>query len=451
MIRQRLQSIWHSWNPSAFHLIAFFVLCRLMILLYYEAYITDVAYFLEIAKQGLLTPSKAYQDFSFGYPPVGLFFAYLPAQFSQLEFWAYWRTFRAQMFCVDLLVFTWAFYFLKKHLNLAHQKIFIFVIFYVLFGFLQGHLLYDRMDLLIVLSLFGIFYVATTRPTQKIRIILLSLFGMLVKFVPVLYALLLTLTNRFLTVPLEGTTRQRLFSLFGRGLLYLVGLMAPFLIVLGLYNTLIASGVFKDLDMHFQRGIQVESTWATPVIIKHWMGKSDETLSVSNFGAQHIDEHQVSSVYLSLAKNLGLITLIWFGLTLFLRWLPAYQKSLDAKSLPSRAQLALLLWISLFCLFLATQRVLSPQFFIWLMIPLALIQSLQWDLKLASLSLILYALTYIGFDMGYWKFVSGDGFYTSVVALRNLTLILITIYSCRKLGRFCQKVSGGEAAAMAHQ
>jgi hypothetical protein len=385
-------------NQTQLSLVLFFVLCRLTILLFYDAYVSDVSFYQDIAKQGLLTHAKAYENFAFGYPPLSLFFVYLPGWFSNLDFWDYWRNFRAQMFIVDLTLFAACFYYLKRNLELEDEKIVHFVVFYTLFGFLQGHLIYDRLDLFIVASLLGLFLAFNSPRRTQATIIIISTLGMLIKFVPFLYAIVLNLICDFMKKSAPPKALKDGLVLIKNGLRELCLLLLPFFTILLLYQVIHAKGVLADLKMHFQRGIQVESTWATPIAIKHLI-KPQASLVVNNYGAQHIDETQVPEWYLSLSKISGILVLAAFGLYLFLK------KGQKIFRVPWTAREAsyfsALIWLVVFLLFLATQRVLSPQFFIWIMIPISVLLALEFDAKLAFLALATYVLTYVGFDIGY--------------------------------------------------
>lgn len=420
-----------SLTRSQLSWIAFFVLCRLTILLFYEAYVTDVAFYLEIAKQGLSSNAKAYENFAFGYPPLALLFTYFPGWLSRLEFWSYWRCFRAQMFLIDMGLFAWVFYFLKSKLKISENKLALFVGIYSLLGFLQGHLLYDRLDLLILTSLFALFYSFSVAPSSTWLLRAISLIGIFVKFVPFLYALVLNLLNRFSSETISPKRTKRWTDLIKAGLTELFWLIVPFIILVSAYEAVIAKGVFKDLNMHFQRGIQVESVWATPVIIKQILTNPNGAYAVNNFGAQHIDEKQVPLWYLELSKVAGLLALSALGLYLFLVLLPKLKRTQSTAG--TSPYLACLVWINIFCIFLATQRVLSPQFFIWLMLPLSLLPVFHLDKKILALTFLTYLLTYIGFDLGYWQFVAGNTFFVAVVAARNLLLVLLTTLTLRQL------------------
>lgn len=414
-------------------LILFFVLSRLTMALFYDAYVTDVAFYLDIVKQGLLTHAKAYENFPFGYPPLALLFVYLPAFVSNLDFWDYWRAFRSQMFLIELTLFAACFYHLKEYIKLDDSKLATFVGFYTLFGLLQGHLLYDRLDLLIVASLLGLFLLFTKHPQKKNGLRLISTLGMLVKFVPFLYALALNLVGHF---RFKGAQKQepiKLGSLLRWGVQELVLLIVPFILLISLYESTVAKGVFADLTMHARRGIQVESLWATPIAIKHLFAP-ETNLVVSNFGAQHINEKQVPEWYLHLSKWAGILALALFGLFLFLKRWP--QLAVQKWEFVDSSRFAVLLWLAIFGIFLSTQRVLSPQFFIWLMFPISISLAIEFDKKLAGLACATYILTYIGFDLGYWKFVAGNPFFVAVVTLRNITLLILTLYSVKKLLSF---------------
>ena len=429
-IREKIASI--QLTQLQIYLICFFVLTRLTILLFYDAYITDVAFYLDIAKQGLNTKAHAYQDFSFGYPPLALLFVYLPAWFSNFEFWNYWRLFRIQMFIIDLALFAGIFYFLINHLKIIPQKLILFIAIYCLVGFLQGHLLYDRLDLLIEAALFSLFYAFNRNPGNRWLLRSLSLIGMFIKFVPFLYALLLNLINRLREAkPSKSTPLSQLLILLKAGISELLLLIIPFILFISVYELTIAGGVFKDLNMHFQRGIQIESIWATPVLINKLIVNNPKSLVINNFGAQHIDDSQVPSWYLDFSKLTGIIILSFFGLYFFIKL--RTQLKLTPSQIVPMAKLSGGIWLVLFCIFLSTQRVLSPQFFIWIMIPISLLLALSFDWFLFILAILTYTLTYIGFDICYWDFVNGNRFFILIVSLRNLSLVLLTYASLRHL------------------
>jgi hypothetical protein len=88
----------------------------------------------------------------------------------------------------------------------------------------------------------------------------------------------------------------------------------------------------------------------------------------------------------------------------------------------------LLIMLFVLTFLISTQRVLSPQYMIWLMPGLAAAIFMgKTDVPLLVHAFFIFLLTYIGFDLGYWKYVSLDLKMVIVVNLRNLLLLSLSM------------------------
>jgi hypothetical protein len=76
-------------------------------------------------------------------------------------------------------------------------------------------------------------------------------------------------------------------------------------------------------------------------------------------------------------------------------------------------------------LFLPLQRVLSTTFVIWWIPILAVWWAVTQKHWVAVVSVAIYILTYIGFDIGYFKYVEMQPLYVSVYAMRNVLLVIM--------------------------
>jgi hypothetical protein len=130
------------------------------------------------------------------------------------------------------------------------------------------------------------------------------------------------------------------------------------------------------------------------------------------------------------ARAFSAIALTILCFYLFVVALPRLQqKSPEILAIPAfTSELWLLLWLTL----LSSQTALAPQSLALLLLPLSLYLALSFDAGIAIVGGFLYLLTYVGFDMGYWSFIGGDPFYVSIVALRNLTLLILTFLVLRR-------------------
>jgi hypothetical protein len=91
-------------------------------------------------------------------------------------------------------------------------------------------------------------------------------------------------------------------------------------------------------------------------------------------------------------------------------------------------------WILNFLLFavyfiISTQRVLSPQYIIWPMAGTVVLifASKKPDFHLLILTCLIFILSYIGFDLGYEKYIKFDPLIVTAVSIKNLLLITVTI------------------------
>jgi len=363
---------------------------RLVILFGYSAYITDVSLYFDQAGKAAMG-LKTYTDFFYPYPPLSLALIYFPNLFGASDFWTYRGIFTKELFALDLLVAALMVWGARKQWKWSEQKIFTALCFYSAFGLLQGHLLYDRIDLGISLFVLSMVFLPK-------HLIAASNFGMLFKIVPPIPAAF------FLALQQRGKNFW----------IRLPALILPSIAVILLIECTTNPGILKYLFEHQQRGIQIESVWATPFMLSH-------ASITTNYGAQHLVDNTVPALYLMLSKYLGWLALGALGLFTLTR----------APKKPSQ-RLLLLTPLMVLIVFLCTQRVLSPQFFIWLIPFLSLACAEFKSPALWGLSFGVYTLTYIGFDIGYWEFVKLSPFFVNAVALRNLLLVALTVWIVRR-------------------
>jgi hypothetical protein len=112
---------------------------------------------------------------------------------------------------------------------------------------------------------------------------------------------------------------------------------------------------------HIQRGIQIESTWASPLLIAKILVPEMDISAGFSFGSFHLNG-SISPFYMSAAKKLGIILLIGFYV--------AIARALRERGFFERKMFAAVFALGTYAsvaLTVATQRVLSPQFMIWLL------------------------------------------------------------------------------------
>lgn len=411
--------------------LTFFLSSRLWILLGWGPYITDVGYYHQLATRAILHGQTAYEQLLYGYPPVSLPFIYLPIYFST-TFQGYRLGFQIEMFVADLLCLWLLILFMKKRLDLDETRISLATLSYALFGLGVGHIIYDRVDPVVALVFVCCLYFYSEKGELRFPFYLSIVAGTLYKMVPVFWAPISILTSSFSNIT-SGKTRAEKkraektktkfpwVQIVRRTLL----LVVPIFLFLWAYNSGVNGKLFEILSVHSDRGIQIESTWATPYMVGSALKWIEPVQIVNNYGAQHLAQASVSQTIVFLSKVSGFAILITFY-----GWLAWYFYRTKKKQGKLRVnfQIHFFLMISVLLFFLASQRVLSGSFFIWTIPGLSLWGVLRNSLTVAALLLLLYGLTYIGFSVGYWDFVRIDPRFVLTVAARNILLVALTTW-----------------------
>jgi hypothetical protein len=146
---------------------------------------------------------------------------------------------------------------------------------------------------------------------------------------------------------------------------------------------------------------------------------------LNTHGAQHLGGAGLWDGYVGLSKILGFLFLLAFYLHLSWR---VSKTPYDVEKVADRLRHVQWGFYALsmpLILFLPFQRVLSTTFVIWWIPILAVWWAITQRRRILALSAVMYFLTYVGFDLGYFKYVALDPFYVTVYALRNVLLVVM--------------------------
>ena len=411
--------------------LTFFLSSRLWILLGWGPYITDVHYYHQLATRAILHGQTAYEQLFFSYPPLSLPFIYLPIYFSK-TFEGYRLAFQIEMFIADLLCLWLFILFMKKRLDLDETRISLVVLSYALFGLGVGHIIYDRVDSVVALVFVSCVYFYSEKGEIRIPFYLSIVAGTLYKVMPVFWAPISILTTSFSDSISEKKRAEKKRAekvgfkfpwtqIVRRTLL----LVAPIALFLWVYDASVNGKLFEMLSIHSKRGIQVESTWATPYMVGSAMKWIEPVRIENKYGGQVLAEGSVSKTVVSLSKVAGFaIQFTFYG---WLAWY-FYRTKEKRRMLRVNYQTHFFVLISVLLFFLVSQRALSTSYFIWTIPGLSLWWVMRNSWTAAALLLLLYGLTYIGFSVGYWDFVRMDPRFVLTVAARNVTLVALTAW-----------------------
>ncbi len=414
-------------RPSTFAwaLMAVFLVSRGLILFGYSTYMPDSPFFWYDAHQAVFNGHRAYRDFSFTYLPLTLPFVYLPYLCGKfLHHYAPWM--KLEMFLVDIACFRLLILICRRRLGFDERRTFAVAAISSLFALGVGHSLYDRIDLFVALSLLGSVYLFGHVRT-RLALYLPSLLVTLMKIVPVFWLpVLIVLDNARRCSGTREWVRKTV-----RDLIVCLGGATLFCVA---YDRLwSAGGLWATLKSHGWRGIQVESVWATPFMFFRKLAPN-KVFFIKSFGSMHLGGPGVPEAYIALSKVAGFALLV-VALFAWARWLVRARAGLKksnawplatGRGATEYVASALLLVV---LLLLVSQRVLSPQFFIWAIYPLALHIVLWQAAYEGAISVLLYALCFVNFRHDYVRLLDGGpgNIFLIVLALRNATLVWLFV------------------------
>jgi 4-amino-4-deoxy-L-arabinose transferase-like glycosyltransferase len=407
-------SAWYDQRRGGRTLLAAWILTRLLILLVMllEArFGSDVSYYHR--KVQALFDVGLERTFN-EYPTPVTWILWLPYGVTGGSRAGYFAGFVALMLALDGL-FTWA---LWRSSGRRHGRA---LDFWLVFVLLVGPLCYLRFDILPAVLAGGALLVARRRPWLTGA---LTGLGAAVKLWPAL------LIGAFLA---HRPTRRPTawgFATVGFGLA-LVSLLT------GGWARLIS-----PLTWQSDRGLQIESIWATPVMLARAVGTGGFPVAMSKYQAYEVTGAGVGA--LLLLSNLATVVGLGLIVALLVR---AYRNAA-----PTAVALGLVV-LATVAIMTVTNKTLSPQYLLWLGGPMAALLLLREDDRpdeqrvlgrLAAQLLALALLTHLVFPLLYDGFLGRQGaamvtVSTLVTAARNVFLVVFAVeatrWAWRRLGR----------------
>ncbi|MBI2831239.1 MAG: DUF2029 domain-containing protein [Chloroflexi bacterium] len=370
----------------------------------------------------LLDVEAPYTDFPMEYPPVALLFFVLPRLItSNLE--TYSIAFTVEMLLFDLLgLFLIAALSRKMEVSVT-RSLGIYTLFLVALGPVAAQR-FDIVPAIMVLSALYAFH----EGRHKTSWVVLAL-GTMTKLYPVIIApifLLYHLRNRQYRLIRDGVVTFAIVTL---------AVSAPFI-------ALSPGGYLGSFAYHAQRGLQVESTFASFLLLVHDFSPALAEV-VYNFGSWNL----VSLPADILAKVS--VPLILLSLAL-VYWL-FYKNTRDAEtSVAFREQQPDILVLAYFSMvavlaFMVTGKILSPQFLVWLY-PLLPVVAVRWRGLWVAL-VVIALMTYYIYPVHYDELLAFDHTVISVLFLRNLMLAAVLgglLWNLRLAGRLASPGIGRE-------
>ncbi len=351
----------------------------------------------------VLLDKLPYQDFAVEYPPVVLVFIVLP-RLVAATLAPYALAFTIEMMLFDLLgLFIIA--ALSRRLNLTLWKT---LAIYTMALLAIGPIITIRHDIIPAIIVLLALY-TFMRGNYKISWSLLAV-GMMTKIYPAIIAPI------FLLYHLHHHQQRHIIT----GVTTFV-ITTAIITVPGLL--LSPEGFWQSFTYHAQRGLQIESTYASFLLLGQVFGfTSLET--VFSFGSTNV----ASPLADILAKVSPVVMLLSLAVVYWFFSKSQSERAVAQKTLSPMTQpgAASILNYSLLAIlvFMITSKALSPQFIIWLYPLMPLVYG-RWRGTSWLMFIMIGLMTYFVYPKHYAGLESGDPLVIGMLVLRNVSLVIM--------------------------
>lgn len=372
----------------------------LEILWYGDRSITDTPIYYDYAGR-VVSGMFPYRDFASEYPPVAMLLFLLPRLLSGSSYGAFVLLFEAEM-----LVFSSGIVAMLANLAWRQwhspKKTALTLALYSLSILAIGAIVKSRFDLAVAcLILASITCYVTDR--RLLAWILLGV-GLMTKIIPVLIAPL------FLIIHYRRRQWREMWVGPLVALAAVLVIAAPFLITA-------PGGLASSFLYHAERPLQLESSWASPLLIMSSFGRLDVDI-MNSYGSHNVFSPGSDAV----ALLSGPVTAIFLAAAYLI-----FLKSSAAGFSAVKLQEPLIRFSAVaMATFIVGGKVLSPQFIIWLLPLVPLVSGRGRRPALAFFTGVLL-LTQWEFPARYWNLFMMETDMIVVVALRNLLLVALVV------------------------
>jgi uncharacterized membrane protein len=377
--------------------LVFFSLAHVIILplLFYTVYKTpysSLGIYFDYASR-VMCGNIPYQDFIMEYPPFAMFFFILPRLFNT-SFDVYTVIFQAGIFLFDLLGL-FLIYRIAQRTGKAPWKM---LTVYTIAILAIGPIIFKQYDIfpaiMVLLSLYC-FWIGQ----HKTSWVILALATM-TKIYPVVIAPI------FLLYYVRNHHYQRIWQ----GILVFI---ATSMVVVLPFIAADPGGLLSFMDYHTERGMQLESTYSSFTLIAGKLGWISTQLGFS------AGSWNITGPLADTLSTLSTVTLLFFLLMsywfIYSRIQPGNSRILD---LGTYSLLAI-------AVFLISNKVLSPQYLIWLIPLIPLMCGMRYTIWVVFA--VIGALTYYIFPLHYVELIYLETWPIAILLVRNILLILLTV------------------------
>ena len=390
----------------------------------------------------LLQGMRPYADFPLEYPPGSLLLFVLPRYFTN-DLRVYNALFAIEMMALDLFILSmlWR---LHTHIfgaktpsdNLRRYDVGVAALAYIVFTFLLEPHTFQRYDLAVTALMMA--WLTVTLEGRRLWLAdLLIAMGIWIKLFPIilvpLYLGYLFLRNRPAADPLASVQKAGEFvESFARWFvkegLIRVGAMAGFSVILWIGFVFAAgSKTFSFMEYHTQRGLQIESLYASVLLFLHnYFGLP--LARVYQFGASEVvtgatpsanfPVHFLADASFIISAVILAVVSLWF-----------IARMSRAETARDRAFILLDGTVALLLAFMLFAKVFSPQYLLWVapMAALALLHDQEKTRGWLYGLFVVFFLTSILLGFYYGNLLALEPFPAALLLARNLLVLAILI------------------------
>ncbi|HEX79446.1 MAG TPA: DUF2029 domain-containing protein [Dehalococcoidia bacterium] len=354
----------------------------------------------------ILDGQAPYRDFSAEYPPIAIISFLLPALISSAQPF-YSILFAFEMLLFDIVVLL----LLAKFASRLDMKIWKVLGVYTLCIISAGVVVTGRYDLLpATLVLVALYAFASGR--NKTAWALLAL-GLMAKVYPIIIA-------PFFAIYLLRFEQYRKLAQ-GIAVFVIVAVIISLPCIL-----LDAGGYWQSISYHMERGLHIESSYGSVLLVGQILGLTQTTGEFS-YGSWNLDSPMADNLaQISIYITIGLLFLTY---AIYARWL--WRKTaLDNTAIlkMSSGEMQTLLRYSLLAIvmMLLGSKLFSPQFIIWLC-PLLPLVKVRWRYVLPVLFLIIGGISQYIYPHNYIELEMVLTHTVVLLAIRNCLLLVMAV------------------------
>jgi len=377
------------------------VLVVLLPRLWYRLHdVSDIAVYFDYARRIAAGERPFTPSFAIEYPPLAVPLFRLPGHPGDAEAFTHW-------FTVDMGVFTLltaaVTTFVACRLWPRGGRAYVTAVLFPVSVALIGAIIVNRYDVVVAL-LIAAFLLCVVSGWYTAAGFVLGL-GFALKFTPAAMLPLVLL--------LAGAPRRWLWPVVA----FVAAAVAPFLP----YVFTSPQGVWYVFQYHLERPLQIESVLGTPMLLLKLLGLSEATWGHSH--GSHILVARGAHLATDLSGPFTLLAVLGVYLLLWRR------RERLRLSPPDQAAAVLALVLAL----VTFGKVLSPQYFIWILPAWALVASRdRWIALAGGLALL---LTGTEFPALYWRMLDMQPESVAVLVARNTALAVTFVLACVLLWR----------------